>query len=448
MLPSSISFIYDSLKCLHSVQPAAADEGYRPPTIPALKADGFVKWQTIQLLLGPEEHVPFLQNAVRQFDIIDPEDLTPFPKILPKECFPDRPDEEMTQWYEKSSQRLRLEARGVAQPQEAPERNGTRRTNSTAEEWSSADEKSDAAEYFADPMYKGKRTRPSVVRRLSRQVPRSPREYVADRGRAVAHRVRHFINPETRDRRKGLPDRYPDEVVDDDLTPTGVHPRYVPPRAARHRSPSLGDSDSDLDERPPRRPSRSPRRRSPNDDDAETSPVIPRRRSHDLSRSPHGYFPPQEQHYRRHSAHLEPNAGVAFVPSKAPPFAAQVAHLSARTSAYDGRRVKDREYERERESERERGRQSSSSSSSRYQRPGAELDGAPRYERPSYVRSSPGSTSRIGVSLMINSMGVDLITIASGSGSGTEIETGQRAPSSASVRYTGRWCWWQTISGA
>jgi hypothetical protein len=76
----SLSFIYRSLGAFHSLQPAPNDDGYSSPTIPALKRQGFVTWQTIQLLLGPEVHVPVLQNAVKQFDVVDPMTGNTFPK--------------------------------------------------------------------------------------------------------------------------------------------------------------------------------------------------------------------------------------------------------------------------------------------------------------------------------------------------------------------------------
>ncbi|KAI9796201.1 MAG: hypothetical protein M1833_006452 [Piccolia ochrophora] len=93
---STLSFIYQSLGCAHSLQPSS-DE-FAPPSIPALLPRGFVRWQTIQLLLEPEEHVPYLQEACRKFDILNPTG-TLFPKDLPKEAFPLVADEEMIQWH-------------------------------------------------------------------------------------------------------------------------------------------------------------------------------------------------------------------------------------------------------------------------------------------------------------------------------------------------------------
>lgn len=109
---ASLSFIYQSLGCYHTLQPEK--DPYTPPTIPALTPAGFVRWQTVQLLLEPEEHVPFLQEAVKRFDLTNPVDGTPFPSILPKESLPCQPDAEMVEWHENVAEKLMLEAQASA----------------------------------------------------------------------------------------------------------------------------------------------------------------------------------------------------------------------------------------------------------------------------------------------------------------------------------------------
>ena len=104
----SLSFIYQSLGCFHSLQPGKSP--FEAPSTPALTAQGFVRWQTVQILLEPEEHVPFLQTAVKRFEIRSPNDGRPFPRMLPTEALPRRPDPEMTQWHEDMSDRLRIAA--------------------------------------------------------------------------------------------------------------------------------------------------------------------------------------------------------------------------------------------------------------------------------------------------------------------------------------------------
>ena len=109
---ASLSFIYQSLGCFHSLQPE--NNPYVPPRTPALTPHGFVRWQTVQLLLEPAEHVPYLQNAVKRFGIINPANGTPFPNSLPREVLPARPDPQMIEWYATASEKLRLEAQASA----------------------------------------------------------------------------------------------------------------------------------------------------------------------------------------------------------------------------------------------------------------------------------------------------------------------------------------------
>ena len=103
-----LSFVYQRLGCYHTFQPEI--DPYTPPTIPALTAAGFVRWQTFQLLLEPERHVPFLQEAVKRFDLTNPADGSSFPGVLPHESLPCQPDMETVAWYENVLEKLRLEA--------------------------------------------------------------------------------------------------------------------------------------------------------------------------------------------------------------------------------------------------------------------------------------------------------------------------------------------------
>ncbi|OJD16051.1 hypothetical protein AJ78_03764 [Emergomyces pasteurianus Ep9510] len=100
----SLSFIYQSLGCFHTLQPTS--DPFKPPSIPALRPHGFVRWQTIQLLLCPDEHIVFLQRAVKKFDIVNPSGGCIFPKVIPRDSFPSKPDPEMVKWHETVSQRL------------------------------------------------------------------------------------------------------------------------------------------------------------------------------------------------------------------------------------------------------------------------------------------------------------------------------------------------------
>ena len=88
--------MYKTLGCFHSLQPTS--NPFETPSIPALLPIGFVEWQRVQLLLCPGEHVPYMQEAVRRYDV--PKlDGGIFPKHIPREAFPDRPDKGMEEWY-------------------------------------------------------------------------------------------------------------------------------------------------------------------------------------------------------------------------------------------------------------------------------------------------------------------------------------------------------------
>ncbi|KAJ5037574.1 uncharacterized protein L3040_007746 [Drepanopeziza brunnea f. sp. 'multigermtubi'] len=105
----SISWIYASIGCQHSLLPNPSSD-FEPPSVPALTPRGFVRWQSIEILLGPEEHVPFIQNAIRLFPLINPLTKTPFPLPLPKEAFPLVPDADIAKWHDQCARALRQRA--------------------------------------------------------------------------------------------------------------------------------------------------------------------------------------------------------------------------------------------------------------------------------------------------------------------------------------------------
>ena len=104
----SISFIYQVQGCQHVlVQPKNDTD---PPSIPALTIKGFVRWQSIQILLEPQTHVPIMQFAVRNWALKNPDDGTPFPTNLPKEAFPLKTDADCDRWHQNCAVRLREQA--------------------------------------------------------------------------------------------------------------------------------------------------------------------------------------------------------------------------------------------------------------------------------------------------------------------------------------------------
>ena len=178
-------------------------------------------WQTIQLLLGPEEHVPFLQNAVREFDIIDTATGAAFPKVLPKEAFPEHPNQEMLDWYDQVYEQLRADMQSSPDAQQ-------RRSASSQSEMSSSDasgdEKSFAASYFRNPMFRDTSGRPTVVRRFSRQPSaHGTRQVLEDRSRAVMQSVRHFWSPHAMNRESAPPPPLPQQAATSNPNPSS-HP--------------------------------------------------------------------------------------------------------------------------------------------------------------------------------------------------------------------------------
>lgn len=342
---TSLSFIYRSLGAFHSLQPGPNDDGYSSPTIPALKRQGFVTWQTIQLLLGPEDHVLFLQNAVKQFDVIDPDSGNMFPKILPAECLPDKPDDAMEAWYETVAHRLKREAEEDGGSNEKIPNvrvNVNDHVPRTAADFSgdSADEKHAAASYFSDPLYRQSRhTRPPIIRHYSKQTAHPYED--PSRGRLISS-VRHMLNPFGKSRR--MPGRYEDDSLSEDDDRTPVAP--VPPPAPRYVSHGSHNSQpSHKRPHPPRRESTLSSTDSDSDSDGPShrrSPVLRHRRSHEPATSPREYFPPSYEDRRYSHADApgpqrkEDGPPPLYGPTKSPLFATHVAQMQAHTY-YDRR---------------------------------------------------------------------------------------------------------------
>lgn len=342
-------------------------------------------WQTIQLLLGPDEHSKFLIEAVRRWDVKDPETGEVLPKILPRRCFPANPDKHMVAWYEGVSERLRTEAeeeiRKVEDEKEADRSRVALRGHDTDDE-ESVDSRGPALAYFRNPLYRHVDGKPSVVQHGPRRPAMSPRPSSL-RGKSkeaatkFGHVMRNVASPHlwdgherdpeqrhgsrtgSRDRdrerkRRSLPHHGPGDPppqrdpYDEQLPPPGpVHAR----RHSRRRSSRLeprpvlnhpGD-DWEPDGRAPSAHSREP---SPRPSSAHRSRPGPRdyddphlrhSRSHEPTPTQHDaddYFPPEQPAGRRRASAYEdspdapprqPGFGPSFAPSAAPLFASHVA---------------------------------------------------------------------------------------------------------------------------
>ncbi|KAL7939684.1 hypothetical protein V8C35DRAFT_13832 [Trichoderma chlorosporum] len=105
---STISYMWSVTGCQHSLQPTEND--YAPPSIPALTPRGFSRWESVEILLGPEEHVPFLQYAVKNWSLRHPETGQAFPPDLPASVFPTQSDQAVDRWHKECANTLRDEA--------------------------------------------------------------------------------------------------------------------------------------------------------------------------------------------------------------------------------------------------------------------------------------------------------------------------------------------------
>lgn len=383
---ASIAFIYKSLGCLHSLQPLPNSATFTDPTIPALKTEGWIMWQTIQVLLGPDEHSKFLTEAVRRWDVKDPDSGEVLPKILPRSCFPAMPDKHMVAWYEGVSERLRTEAeeeiRKVEDEKEADRSRVAVRGHDTDDE-GSVDSRGPALAYFRNPLYRhvdGKSAagpnrpavspRPSSLRGKSKEAASrfghvmrnvaSPHLWDGhghERDPEHRHGSRHGSRGGSRDRdrerkRRSLPPHHmpgdpPPErdPYDEQLPPPGPrrHSRRrssrVEPRPTIHRPDDDWDSEADG-------PPIHSREHSPRPSSTHRSRPVPRdfndphlrhSKSHEptpTQREAEDYFSPEEPPGRRRASAYEdspdapprqPGFGPSFAPSADPLFASHVA---------------------------------------------------------------------------------------------------------------------------
>jgi hypothetical protein len=105
---TSISYIWQVTGCQHTMQPTGND--FEAPSIPALTLRGFVRWESIEILLEPDVHVPFLQFAVENWNLTHPETGEKFPVDLPASAFPSEPDADVDRWHKSCAEKLRREA--------------------------------------------------------------------------------------------------------------------------------------------------------------------------------------------------------------------------------------------------------------------------------------------------------------------------------------------------
>lgn len=269
---ASLSFIYKSVGCYHTLQPMP--DPFASPTIPALTPQGFIRWQTVQLLLLPEQHVPFLQEAVKRLEIINPHDGRPFPRHLPSDALPRKADMEMTRWHETVAQKLRSEAEGEKHPRiPAPLSEISSLTDSSASV--ETESRADADDHFNHQSRSHHHHHVHIPHKSP--IPRRPHNWKSGHGgESHGHRRRSFPSHD----RTG-----------DGATPTAQsHPST--PRTALPRSPSILSIESS---------------EATDELAADREPSLPLEREHRDHHDRHR--PPQmTQDGRRHSSHGVYNA--------------------------------------------------------------------------------------------------------------------------------------------
>lgn len=318
-------------------------------------------WQTIQLLLGPDEHSTFLIEAVQKWDIKDPVSGEMLPKLLPRKCFPMDPDKHMVAWYEGVSERLRKEAdeeerrRDIEATQAEVRRINDRIPHPDTDEEGSVDSKGPALAYFRNPLYRHVDGRPTIIRRSSKRPALSPRPTMMDKGKGAASSVGHVIknigsphlwegrtSSKSRERhrdhrRRSLPenrfydDQTPTSAGHDSKTSAHQHRRHRSGQMERPGTPSGDDDEWDAEEG---EPLQSPYARNSRHGDDYQDPSLRHSRSHEPTPSQkevpdyfHGY---DTNNSRGNSAQPDTppvanGMGTGFGPSQSPLFASHIA---------------------------------------------------------------------------------------------------------------------------
>ncbi|KAI1841394.1 hypothetical protein JX265_007459 [Neoarthrinium moseri] len=111
----SISYIWQALGVQHTLQPSGDD--FAEPSVPALTLKGFIRWESIQILLEPDEHVAFVQYAVRNWALRHPDTGELFPADLPRDSFPAVCDPLIDDWHKRCAMKLRDAAPVLEKPE-------------------------------------------------------------------------------------------------------------------------------------------------------------------------------------------------------------------------------------------------------------------------------------------------------------------------------------------
>ncbi|SPJ71535.1 uncharacterized protein FTOL_01263 [Fusarium torulosum] len=265
----SISYIWQVTGCQHTLQPT--DDDFEPPSIPALTPRGFSRWESLEILLGPEEHVPFLQFAVKNWQLKHPETGQTFPPDLPPTVFPTQADAEVDRWHKSCAEKLRKEAN--AREREAF-REAAREPPGTGEPGDGSEPKF-AYTHVRGSAFAGNRPRPE--RPLYNHVPGrhagsgrptrpSPERY---HSRSDEHARRRSFSDYNQQPPPDVPPHAQHGQSAPYLDPNAKRP--APPR--RHSQPRHYSSDSSEDESAPPRAKRRPEASPPSPTSRRYSPT-------------------------------------------------------------------------------------------------------------------------------------------------------------------------------
>ncbi|KAI1647712.1 uncharacterized protein F4817DRAFT_98485 [Daldinia loculata] len=260
----SISYIWQALGVQHTLQPT--ENPFEAPTVPALTLNGFVRWETIQLLLEPQEHVPFMQFAVRNWALVHPGTGKPFPVDLPAEAFPAECDPETDAWHKECARKLREDA--TPKDEHPPRRRDSEPRIHTTFTHVRNPQSNTAAPRQRPEMDYFQRERPVSYAHVSRSnyadpyfsrnVPSRQRRKSSSHSGSSSLGGRSSSSPDRPPRRPSFSEVRRSEM-DDPRPSSHLDPRrpHVPHRHSQSKPYSASPSDSDSDASPRRRSSKS-----------------------------------------------------------------------------------------------------------------------------------------------------------------------------------------------
>lgn len=188
--------------------------------------------------------MPFIQNAVKNFAITNPDTGEPFPLDLPKEAFPLKADAEIERWHNQCAERLRQ--RSTPSEEEPPRPDLPQRPKveptfahvRVPPSYHSRPRPADATDYF-EP-----NSRPPQRPIPYQHVPSGGRPVRPGLSHSPTHRARQFLAPEapesprlSRTRRRSVPENMNSPGASPIGDPPDIKKRAAREHARRHSHP-------------------------------------------------------------------------------------------------------------------------------------------------------------------------------------------------------------------